>query len=169
MNYLKHISLLSLLSFGLVGCLSLGTYDYNPPEAKHIYNYAGNWSGSLTEQATNPRSAEVSVTILGHNFSDATNTPNSDWNSYNYNLNGTWSSIFSSELSAVGIFQGSADAYTTDFTAYLTFGDDPNCSITINATRLGNSITGTYQPNQYDNSGCAFSDIKVGTFQISKQ
>lgn len=167
MKHLKYIGLLTLISFSLVGCI--GLYDYTPPTPNHIYNYAGDWKGSLTEQATNPRSAEVSVTILPHNFTEEVDTSDYAWDKYNYSLKGTWSSTFSPDLNAVGIFQGSADAYTTDFYATLTFGDDPNCSVSVNATRLGNSITGTYQPSQYENSGCAFSDIKVGIFQITKQ
>ena len=164
-SFLKFSILMSLLSFSLVGCLSL--YDpYFSPDPQHIYNYAGAWNGSLREQATNPRSAQVSITILPHSFTEETDATN--WEAYNYSLKGTWSAEFSSTLNAVGIFQGNASAFSTDFSAELTFGDDPNCSISINATRLGNSITGTYQPNQYNSSGCAFTDIKVGTFQISK-
>jgi len=159
-------------SFCLVGCESLYNLGTPPiPAPEHIYNYAGTWKGSLIEQATDTRSASIDISILEHDFKDSVD--NSTWVSShigtNYSLKGSWSAEFTSEITAIGIFGGNASAYSPDFTAQLTFGDDTNCSITVNATRVGNNITGTYQPYQYNYPGCNFSGIKVGIFKITKQ
>lgn len=160
------VALLTLLVLSMASCLD--PYIYDPPTPNYIYNYAGTWEGSLTEQATNPRSANISVTILAHNYTEET-TFDYYGNEYYYDLKGTWSAAFSPELNAIGIFNGSADAYSTDFWSNLTFGDDTNCSISVDATRIGDSIIGVYEPDSYSNENCSFSGLKVGSFTLVKQ
>ena len=163
----KFSTLIVILSFSLVGCI--GLYDFNPPAPTHNYNYAGSWQGSLNEQATNPRSASVSILILPHNYRETVDSDDFYSNNLYYSLKGTWSADFSPTLSSLGIFQGNADAYSTDFSAQLTFGDDTNCFVTVTATRIANKITGIYQPESYGNDRCTFTDLKVGTFELVKQ
>ena len=159
-------SLLLMLTLSLTSCLD--PYLYDPPPANYIYNYAGKWEGVLTEQATNPRSANVTVTILPHNYSQDSSS-NYYTNEHYYDLKGTWSAAFSPSLNATGIFSGSADGYSTNFWSRLTFGDDTNCSISVNATRIGDSIVGVYEPDNYSNENCSFSNLKVGSFTLNKQ
>lgn len=156
----------------LVGCSDLYNLGTPPlPTPEHIYNYAGTWTGSLSEQASDARSASINITILEHDFRESVDTSNwlSSHYGTQYNLKGSWLAEFSSELSAIGIFEAGASAYSPDFRAQLIFGDDTNCSISVNATRVGDTITGTYQPYEYNYPNCDFSGIKVGIFDIGKQ
>jgi len=175
-GYLKFTTIAVLLSMLLVGC---GLYGYNPgppPDPKYNYNFAGDWIGTLEEQTSNPRTAQVTVTINPHNYSETIDT--NDYSSGYYSLRGNWKAEYSKALSSVGILEGSASAYDADFFVELTFGDDPNCVISVQAVRVENTITGTFKPGASFNNfapipvnteNCSFTDLKAGNFQIKKQ
>lgn len=181
---MKYLALLrvgitfGLLSMLLVGCGLYG-YGYNPgppPDPKFNYDFSGNWKGSLEELATNARTAQVTVTMDPHGFAETID--NNDFIGGYYNLRGTWKAEFSETLSALGILEGTASAYDSGVYVVLTFGDDPNCAITINASRNEDTISGTYRPGKESNNyapipvetgNCSFTDIKAGRFEVKKQ
>lgn len=178
LNYLKYSMLFALAAMLLVGCGLYGpSYGLGPaPDPKYNFNFAGEWKGSLTEQATDGRTAQVTVSINPHNFSQTIDS--NDYSSGYYILRGNWKAEYSAELISVGILEGNADAYIPDFYAELTFGDDPDCAISVQALRIEDTITGTFKPgtqaNGYmpvpgNNANCSFTDIKAGNFEIQKQ
>jgi len=165
-KFLSLSTLLLVMSTVLVGCFS--HYDmYDPPPPQHIYNYAGDWQGSLKEQSANPRTATIDLNILEHEF-----TKKEDFN-YNsqpyYSLKGTWSAGFSPEVKAYGVFLGNADTYSTNFTATLNFSSNTNCDVWVDGTRQDTKIAGIYYLIEKTENGCSEIDLTAGTFEISKK
>lgn len=162
---LSFSTLVLLLSHILVGCF--GPYDLYEPDPKYIYNYAGDWQGSLKEQSADPRTAAINLNILAHEY-----TEKEDFNYYTYSyysLKGTWSAGFSPDAKTFGVFQGTADAYSSNFNITFNFSDNTDCNVWVDGARVDNKITGIYYLQEITENGCANVDLKAGTFEIVKQ